>query len=127
MKKMLAALLAALMVLSLAACGASSAPAATTAPAAAATERTRHFRKSTLAQPLHLALKLLSACHHRHVRVVFFLLSHIVYLLYIYIIAPKLTPRPSQNGTKTFLQAAACGYVLFFGAKKRTKRNIHLT
>ncbi|MCI7640436.1 MAG: ABC transporter substrate-binding protein [Clostridiales bacterium] len=34
MKKMLAALLAALMVLSLAACGASSAPAATTAPAA---------------------------------------------------------------------------------------------
>lgn len=38
MKKMLAALLAALMVLSLAACGASSAPAATTAPAAAATE-----------------------------------------------------------------------------------------
>ena len=40
MKKMLAALLAALMVLSLAACGASSAPAASTAPAAteAATE-----------------------------------------------------------------------------------------
>ena len=38
MKKMLAALLAALMVLSLAACGASSAPATTTAPAAAATE-----------------------------------------------------------------------------------------
>ena len=39
MKKMLAAMLAALMVLSLAACGASSAPAATTAPAApAATE-----------------------------------------------------------------------------------------
>ena len=36
MKKMLAALLAALMVLSLAACGASTAPAATTAPAAAA-------------------------------------------------------------------------------------------
>ena len=36
MKKMLAALLAALMVLSLAACGASSAPAATSAPAAAA-------------------------------------------------------------------------------------------
>jgi hypothetical protein len=23
------------------------------------------------------------------------------------------------------LQAVACGYVLFFGAKKRTKRNIH--
>ncbi|MCI7020735.1 MAG: ABC transporter substrate-binding protein [Clostridiales bacterium] len=38
MKKMLAAMLAALMVLSLAACGGSSAPAATEAPAAAATE-----------------------------------------------------------------------------------------
>jgi len=52
-------------------------------------------------------------------------LYHIVIpFIYLYL-CPKVSTAPLAKWDKDFLQAVACGYVLFFGAKKRTKRNIH--